>query len=210
MVTSLETSKLSEPNIINGKEIADQILNEIKLEMNNYKDKYPKPLLTVIQIGIKTESSIYIKKKIEACKNVGFEIKIYNLDQNINYEYICKLISDLNNDNNVNGIIIQLPIPKHLNEDEILSKIDYRKDVDGFHALNIGNLALDKRSPMFTPCTPLGCIEIFKRENIELRGKHIVVIGKSNIVGFPLVLLLLKEMDTVTVCHIERTYIKIT
>jgi 5,10-methylene-tetrahydrofolate dehydrogenase/methenyl tetrahydrofolate cyclohydrolase len=193
-------------NIINGKKIADTILNEIREEIDKYKT-LNNPKLAVIQVGNKTASSIYIKKKCEACEKVGIDSKIYYLEDTIVEEDLNNLIDKLNNDTNINGILVQLPIPKHLNESLIMSKIDYSKDVDGFHSQNIGNLAMEKREPLFIPCTPLGCLELLKREQITIKGKHAVIVGKSNIVGMPMALLLLKEMATVTVCHIETTNI---
>lgn len=193
-------------NIIDGKTISDLILNEIKYEIEKYKN-IGKPGLAVIQIGDKKESSIYIKKKCEACSLVGINSKIYKLDDTVNEKEVYDLINNLNEDKNINGILVQLPIPQHLDENYILSKINYFKDIDGFHPQNIGNLALEKRTPHYIPCTPLGCLELLKREKIEIKGKHAVVVGKSNIVGLPMALLLLKEMATVTVCHIETVNI---
>jgi 5,10-methylene-tetrahydrofolate dehydrogenase/methenyl tetrahydrofolate cyclohydrolase len=194
-------------NIINGKQISTLILKEIqdKIEKNKI---HGSPGLAVIQIGEKKESSIYIKKKREACEKVGIISKIYNLEDNITEKDICNLIEELNTDHSINGILIQLPIPKHLNESYILNKIDYLKDVDGFCAENIGNLALNHGLPKFIPCTPLGCIELLIRENITITGKHVVIIGKSNIVGLPMALLMMNELATVTVCHDKTENIK--
>ena len=122
---------------------------------------------------------------------------------------VCSLLFRLNNDDEVNGILVQLPLPDHLNNEEILSKISYRKDVDGFHARNIGNLAMSGRTPYFIPCTPSGCLELLKRYNITIEGKHAVIVGKSNIVGLPMSLLLLKNRATVTICHSKTKDIRI-
>ena len=192
-------------NIIDGKAIANIILTEIKIKLDKM-DK--KPSLAVIQIGEKKESTIYIKKKCEVCKQIGITSIVYNLDVNITNENILNLIEKLNNDNNINGIIIQLPIPSHLNEKSILNKINYSKDIDGFHSENMGNLAMEKREPLFIPCTPLGCMTVLKYENIEIKGKVVVIIGKSNIVGLPIALLLLKEGATVIICHIDTVNTK--
>ena len=189
-------------NTINGTEISNIIMAEIKEEIAKYSD-LGVPGIAVILIGDRKESLIYIKKKKEACNKVGINISINNLATNVSNNEVYDLIDKLNNDNSIHGILVQLPIPAHLNEETILSKISYLKDVDGFHALNMGNLAMENRTPNFIPCTPLGCMEILKRENIELVGKHVVIVGKSNIVGLPMALLLLKEMATVTVCHVE-------
>ena len=164
--------------------------------------------MVVIQIGNRKDSTIYIKKKQEACELVGIESRIYNFKTNVSTDEICSLLLRLNHDDEVNGILVQLPIPEHLNNEEILSKISYRKDVDGFHVLNMGNLAMNGRTPYFIPCTPLGCFELLKRYNITIKGKHVVVVGKSNIVGLPMALLLLKNQATVTICHLETKNIE--
>ena len=189
-------------NIINGKKISQDILKEIKEEIIHYSH-IGKPGLAVIQIGTRNDSNIYIRKKQEACQLVGIVSKIYNFDITVTNNIVCALIKKLNKDMNINGILVQLPIPNHLNNEKILSKISYLKDVDGFHARNMGNLAMENRIPNFIPCTPLGCLELLKRTNIVIKGKHAVIVGKSNIVGLPMALILLKEMATVTVCHID-------
>ncbi len=191
--------------IINGKAIADKILLEIETEID---ELIKKPILAVIQIGDKKESSIYIKKKREACELVGIESQIFNFDTDVTNNEINDLIDHLNNNVDINGILVQLPIPEHLDEELILSKINYLKDVDGFHPQNMGNLAMNNRISQFIPCTPKGCLELLKRENIKLEGKHAVIIGKSNIVGLPMSLLLMKENATVTVCHDKTENIK--
>lgn len=193
-------------NIINGTEIANTIIEDLRLETVKYKE-IGIPGIAVIQIGNKKESSIYIKKKCDACKKVGFYSVVHQLDTDISQTDVFNLIDKLNCDNTINGILVQLPIPNHLDEEGILSRIDYSKDIDGFHAQNIGNLAMKGRTPYFTPCTPLGCLEILKRENIQILGKHAVIVGNSNIVGLPLALILLKELATVTVCHVETVNI---
>ena len=188
------------PTIISGKIISKQILNEIAEDIKNLSLK---PVLAVIQIGDRKDSTIYIRKKREACELIGIESRIYNFKTSVSSNEVCSLLLRLNNDESVNGILVQLPIPEHLNNEEILSKISYRKDVDGFHVRNIGNLAMSGRTPFFVPCTALGCLELLKRYNITIEGKHVVVVGKSNIVGLPMSLLLLKNQATVTICHSE-------
>ena len=193
--------------IIDGKTISKQILNDIKNEIHlyNWKNKIG---LAVIIIGNRSDSTIYVKKKIEACNKVGINSYKIELNSTVNNETVCNEIEKLNNNNNIHGILIQLPIPKHLNEEKILRKINYLKDVDGFHANNIGYLAMEKRTPLFIPCTPLGCLELINHYKIPIKGKNVVVIGKSNIVGLPMALIMMKEMATVTVCHIETVNIK--
>ena len=191
--------------IINGKIIAKQILNEIAEDI---KTLPAKPVLAVIQIGDRKDSTIYIRKKRESCELVGIESRVYNFKTTVSTDEVCSLLFRLNNDEEVNGILVQLPIPEHFNQEEILSKISYRKDVDGFHVRNMGSLAMSGRTPYFVPCTPLGCFELLKRYNIKIEGKHVVIIGKSNIVGLPMTLLMMKEMATVTVCHIKTENIQ--
>lgn len=194
-------------NIIDGKAIANTILDEIQTSIGYLpKDKYPG--LAVIQIGDKQESSIYITKKSDACKKVGIKSFIHKLSINTNNEEVCELINKLNKDNTVHGILVQLPIPEQLDEETILDKISYLKDVDGFNPLNIGNLALNNRLPDFISCTPRGCLELLLRENIKIEGKHVVIIGKSNIVGLPMALLMMKHDATVTICHSKTENIK--
>uniref|UniRef100_A0A6C0CMY4 Uncharacterized protein n=1 Tax=viral metagenome TaxID=1070528 RepID=A0A6C0CMY4_9ZZZZ len=189
-------------NILDGKKTSKTILNEIKDEINQNSWKY-KIGLAVIIIGNRSDSEIYVNKKIKACNYVGINSYKIELETNVTNSELLNTIEDLNNDSNVHGILIQLPIPKHLNEEEILKKINYHKDVDGFHASNIGYLAMERREPLFIPCTPKGCFELLNRYNINVIGKNVVVIGKSNIVGMPMALLMMKHMATVTVCHIE-------
>jgi len=152
-------------NIIDGKRISQDILKEIKEEIIHYSH-IGKPGLAMIQIGTRNDSNIYIRKKQEACQLVGIVSHIYNFDTTVTNNTVCALIKKLNEDMTVNGILVQLPIPNHLNNEKILSKISYLKDVDGFHARNMGNLAMEKRTPNFIPCTPLGCLELLKRTNI--------------------------------------------
>ena len=192
-------------SIINGKEISNHILGQIK---NKIEKNQIKPILAVIQIGNNKESSIYIEKKGEACNKVGITSKIYNLDIDIENNEIYKLIDGLNQDKTINGILVQLPIPPHLDQNKILKRINPVKDVDGFHQENMGNLAMNNRTPLFVPCTPRGCLELLKRENVNLEGKHVVIIGKSNIVGLPMALLLMKHNATVTVCDDKTENIK--
>ena len=188
--------------IIDGKYISQQIISSINDEACQYSH-CGKPGLAVIQIGDKLESSVYIKKKCEACADIGFYSEVHKLGEDATDDNVISLINNLNANKRMNGILVQLPLPKHLNEAKIMNHIAYDKDIDGFHAQNMGELAMTNREPAFVPCTPLGCLEILKHENIKLTGSHVVVIGKSNIVGLPISLLLLKEGATVTICHID-------
>jgi 5,10-methylene-tetrahydrofolate dehydrogenase/methenyl tetrahydrofolate cyclohydrolase len=193
-------------NIIDGKTIAKQIRFELKNTVNNMVEK---PGLGIILVGNKRESHSYVKMKKKACEEVG----IFNLDclmpENSSQEEIIKCIKDLNNNPKIHGILVQLPLPNHLNQETILSYVDCRKDVDGFHTKNMGALALNQKKFSLTPCTPQGCIELLQRSNIEIEGKHIVMVGCSNIVGLPLSLLLIHKGATVTVCHIKTPDISI-
>ena len=186
--------------IIDGNKISNNVLDDIKNEliMHNYK-----PRLEVILLGDNHASILYVKKKKEACEKIGIIVNINKLSIDSSEEYIIDLIKTMNLNNLINGIIVQLPLPKNLNEEKILNNIDYFKDVDGFHVKNIGELALNNREPTFIPCTVLSCLKIFENINLDLVGKNIVIIGNSNIVGIPLSLILLKKKATVTVCHIN-------
>jgi 5,10-methylene-tetrahydrofolate dehydrogenase/methenyl tetrahydrofolate cyclohydrolase len=192
---------------LDGKKISEKILNEIEEEIKK-RDWKNKIGLAVIIIGERKDSCVYVRKKIEACGRVGIKSYKIELKQTATNEMVCKEIEELNKNDNIHGILIQLPIPNHLNEEKILRKINYLKDVDGFHANNIGYLAMERREPLFIPCTPLGCFELLKEYNIEIEGKEVVVIGKSNIVGLPMALIMMKEMATVTVCHIKTKNIE--
>lgn len=186
--------------IIDGKEISKKILAEIKVETKLLYDKHEiKPGLAVIIVGEDPASKVYVKRKRQTCESLGFYSESYDLDENISEKELLNLISDLNNEPSIHGILVQLPLPKHLNEKKILEFINYEKDVDAFHPINQANLFSGETSIL--PCTPFGIIELLKRYEIKIEGKHAVIIGRSNIVGKPLSLMLLKENATVTICH---------
>jgi len=186
---------------IDGKNIAENILNDLSFKIiNNYKNK---PILTIIIVGSSPAIVTLYKKKTDACERVGMQIKLEKFNEGIEETYLLELIERNNKDKCINGIIVQLPLPKYLNEERILNSIDYNKDVDGFHVKNIGELALNNRTPTFIPCTALSCVKILESIEIDLKGKNVTIIGNSNIVGLPLNLLLLKKGSTVTVCHIN-------
>ena len=193
--------------IIDGKKISGKKLKGIEDEIKR-RNWVGKIGLAVIIIGGRKDSTVYVRKKMEACEKVGIKSYKIELNTTVTNDMVCREIEKLNNDDNVHGILIQLPIPKHLNEEKILRKINFLKDVDGFHANNMGYLAMERREPLFIPCTPLGCLELLKEYNIEIEGKDVVVIGKSNIVGLPMSLIMMKEMATVTVCHIKTKNIE--
>jgi len=185
--------------ILNGKTLSTKFKESIKneIEENSYKI-----CLAIVMIGDKIESKTYVNMKINACNYVGIENKDILLPNNTSEEELLNVLNDLNNDINIHGILVQLPLPKHLNEKLILDNINIDKDVDGFHAQNFGNLALNNYNNGNIPCTPAGVIELFKEYNIDLKGKHVVVVGKSNIVGLPMILLCLHQEATVSICHI--------
>ncbi|KAJ9696466.1 hypothetical protein PVL29_008609 [Vitis rotundifolia] len=189
-------------SIIDGKAIAQAIRSEIAEEVRYLSEKYGKvPGLAVVIVGNRKDSQSYVSMKRKACAEAG--IKSFDVDlpeQVLESELIGK-VHELNALPDVHGILVQLPLPKHINEEKVLSEISLEKDVDGFHPLNIGKLAMKGREPLFLPCTPKGCLELLSRSGISVRGKKAVVVGRSNIVGLPVSLLLLKADATVTVVH---------
>lgn len=189
-------------SIIDGKAIAQAIRSEIAEEVRHLSEKYGKvPGLAVVIVGNRKDSQSYVSMKRKACAEVG--IKSFDVDlpeQVLESELIGK-VHELNALPDVHGILVQLPLPKHINEEKVLSEISLEKDVDGFHPLNIGKLAMKGREPLFLPCTPKGCLELLSRSGISVKGKKAVVVGRSNIVGLPVALLLLKADATVTVVH---------
>ncbi len=189
--------------IIDGKKIASLIKDEIKDEIILLEKKYKKvPGLAVILVGNDPASEVYVRNKINACEKTGIKSFCYKLDKDISEKELLKLIDELNLNDDVNGILVQLPVPKHISEEKILYTILPEKDVDGFHPINVGKLWTDSKSG-FVSCTPAGIIELILRNNIAVEGKNVVIIGRSNIVGKPLAGLFLQRKlnATVTVCH---------
>ena len=194
-------------NIINGKEISAQIRAEISQKVKEYNAKTGKlPGLAVVIVGENPASQVYVRNKKKACEQVGFNSWVYEMPENTTQEELNALVDKLNNEENVHGILVQLPLPKHLNEEEIILRIKPEKDVDAFHPYNVGRITIG--NPKFLPCTPAGIMELLHRSNIEISGKECVVIGRSNIVGKPMALLLLSENGTVTVCHSKTRDLK--
>lgn len=185
--------------IIDGKAISEQIKEECRKKVAAYKEKGIEITLAVIQVGTDPASSVYVRNKKRACAFCGMTSLSYELPEETTHEELLTLIRKLNADDKVNGILVQLPLPKHIDEDLVIQAIDPKKDVDGFHPQSVGALCIGQ--PGFVSCTPAGIIELLKRSNIEIAGKECVVIGRSNIVGKPMALLLLRENGTVTVCH---------
>ena len=184
--------------IIDGKKIAKDLRQNLKNEIQNLKNNV-KPYLVVILIGNNTASKIYVKNKEKSASEVGIKSKVIKLEVNISEKDLIKKIEYLNLDINVHGILVQLPLPKHIDERKIISKINPIKDVDGFHPVNVGNLS--SGNDAMIPCTPLGCYLLLKNTIQNLSGKNVVIIGRSNINGKPMAQLLLKENCTVTVTH---------
>ena len=181
--------------IIDGKAISEQIRTDLKKQTDGKNIG-----LAVVLVGESPASQVYVKNKITACEQVGIKSYAHFLRYDTTETELISLIQKLNTDKNINGILVQLPLPKHLDERKILSHIDPKKDVDGFHALNAGALFLGWEDCL-PACTPAGCIELIKSTGTDMTGKHAVVIGRSNIVGKPVALLLLNENCTVTICH---------
>ena len=193
--------------LINGKLISKNIYSELSSKIRFLKDINIIPGLAVILVGDRVDSNTYVRMKEKKCQQLGIYSEVVKFNDTVKETEIVNKITDLNNNNSIHGILIQLPLPKHINENNVLSKVSLTKDVDGFHCSNIGNLTLNKQ-PTFIPCTPKGCIELLKRSEIDIEGKHAVILGRSNIVGLPLSLLLLHENATVSICHSRTKDIK--
>lgn len=193
-------------SIIDGKLISNQIKDELKAEVEAMKAEGKNLCLAVIQVGNDPASSVYVNNKKKACAYIGIESAAYELPEETTEEELLELIDRLNKDDNITGILVQLPVPKHINEDTIIKKISPAKDVDGFHPMSVGALSIGQKG--FVSCTPAGVIQLLKRTGVEIAGKECVVIGRSNIVGKPMGMLLLRENGTVTICHSKTANLK--
>ncbi len=185
--------------IINGKEVAAKIRAELKKEVEELIKNGIYPKLAVIMVGNDSASAVYVRNKSKACNEIGIEFEEFLMEENTTREQLLELIDKLNNRKDINGILLQSPIPKHLDIREAFNAINYKKDVDGFHPINVGKLAIGE--DCFISCTPAGVIKMLEEYNIPIEGKHAVVIGRSNIVGKPLSQCLLNKNATVTICH---------
>ena len=185
--------------VIDGKKISQEIKDELKEKAAARAKEGKKVALAVIQVGNDPASSVYVRNKKKACEYIGIESLSYELPEETTEEELVALIEKLNADAGVNGILVQLPLPKHINEEKIIQTISPDKDVDGFHMQNVGALCTGGKG--YVSCTPLGIITLLKRSGIEIAGKRCVVMGRSNIVGKPMAMLLLRENGTVTICH---------
>ena len=188
--------------IIDGKAIADRVRAEVKEAVaKRAAEGKTIPGLATVLVGENPASKVYVRSKQKACAEAGINSFGHNLPENTTQEEVEALVRQLNADPNVNGILVQLPLPKHLDEEKVLGAIDLNKDVDGFHPINIGRLAQKGREPVFVPCTPAGCMVLLEEAGARLAGANAVVLGRSNIVGMPVALLLVKANATVTIVH---------
>ena len=192
--------------LIDGKVISKQIKDELKEKVAGLKAEGVEICLAVIQVGNDPASSVYVGNKKKACEYIGIGSLSYELPEETTEEELLALIEKLNSDDKVNGILVQLPLPKHIDEDKVIKTISPKKDVDGFHPMSVGALSIGQ--PGVVSCTPAGVIQLIKRSGIEIEGKECVVLGRSNIVGKPMSMLLLRENGTVTVCHSRTKNLK--
>ncbi len=192
--------------IIDGKEISLQVKDEIKKKVEALKGQGKEVTLAVIQVGDNPASTVYVRNKKRGCEYTGIRSLSYELPGDAAEEELLSLVGELNERGDVNGILVQLPLPPHMDEDRVISAISPLKDVDGFHPQNVGNLCIGR--PGFVSCTPLGIIQLLKRSGISIEGKKCVVLGRSNIVGKPMALLLLRENATVTIAHSKTQNLK--
>lgn len=197
-----KTSNQLTAALIDGKTIAEEIRSEIADEVRRMKSSIGKtPGLAVILVGDRRDCQIYVRNKILACEEAGIRSEVEELPESCSEDEILSALKTFNENPEIHGVLVQLPLPERFDEGKILSRLQLEKDVDGFHPLNMGNLALKGREPLFIPCTPKGCIELLLRSGVEIMGKRAVVIGRSNIVGLPTSLLLQRYHATVTVLH---------
>lgn len=196
-------------NILDGKVVSEAIKEKVKCEVASLKEQGILPHLTVLIIGNNPASQTYVRNKEKTCEQLGFKSTVVKFEEDATQEEVLRKIEELNNDSDVHGILVQLPIPKHFDTQLVLESISKDKDVDGFHPFNAGRMlsgTTGENHPF--PCTPAGVIELLKYNNIEIEGKNAVIVGRSNIVGKPLVPLLLNENATVTVCHSKTNNLK--
>jgi len=199
------------PKILDGKKLSQRLKDELKIEIANLKSKFNcVPGLAVVQVGNVSASSVYVKAKTKAAKEVGINVFDHHLEETTSQDNLINLINQLNIDKNINGILVQLPLPKTINEEIVLNSITPEKDADGFHPLNVGKLSISQKNneKLLIPCTPYGCLLLLRELNINLAGKNAVVIGRSNIVGKPMSQLLLKESCTITTVHSKTVNIE--
>ena len=192
--------------IIDGKRISQEIKDELKEQMGKRRERGEGRCLAVILVGKDPASTVYVNNKKKACEYIGIKSLSYELPKEATEQELLSIVEELNGRDDVDGILVQLPLPEHMNEDKVLLAIAPEKDVDGFHPINVGNLSIGR--PGYVSCTPAGIIQLLKRSGIEIEGKECVVLGRSNIVGKPMAMLLLRENGTVTVCHSRTRNLK--
>lgn len=185
--------------IIDGKKTSAEIKDELKVQVEKLKENNTVVTLCVIQVGKDPASTIYVNNKKKACEYIGIKSLSYELPEDTRQDQLIELIQELNEQQNVHGILVQLPLPKHIDEDKIIQTISPDKDVDGFHPQSVGRLSIGQKG--YVSCTPAGIVQLLKRYNIPIEGKECVIVGRSNIVGKPMAMLMLRENATVTVCH---------
>lgn len=189
-------------HVIDGKAIAQEIKHEIAEEVERMRTSVGRvPGLAVVLVGSRRDSETYVRSKQKACEQVGFNSFGASLPETATEEEVLDAVRKFNCDPNVHGVLVQLPLPRHISEERVVGAVSIEKDVDGFHPMNVGRLAMQGRAPLFVACTPKGCIELLLRSGVEMEGKHAVVIGRSNVVGMPAALLLQRQNATVTVVH---------
>ncbi len=186
--------------ILDGRKLSAKIKNELKDEVKILNQKGITPTLAVILVGEDEASKTYVGMKKKACEEVGIKSLVYKLDESVSENELLELIDKINNDSSIHALLIQLPLPKHIDTSKVLQAVNPKKDVDGFHPCNMGKLV--EGLDTFAPCTPLGVMELFREYGIEVYGKDVCVVGASNIVGKPMWALLVNEMATVDICHI--------
>lgn len=192
--------------IIDGKKISQEIKDELKEKVAKLKEQGTEIALAVIQVGEDPASSVYVRNKKRACEYIGIESVAYEIPEATTQDELLAIIDDCNKNPKINGILVQLPLPDHIDEDTVIKAIAPEKDVDGFHPQSVGAMTIGE--PGFLPCTPAGIIQLLKRSGVEIEGKECVIIGRSNIVGKPMALLLLRENGTVTICHSRTKNLK--
>ncbi|WP_334071678.1 MULTISPECIES: bifunctional methylenetetrahydrofolate dehydrogenase/methenyltetrahydrofolate cyclohydrolase FolD [Paenibacillus] len=192
--------------LINGKQVSEEIRGSLRGEVERLAKQGFKPGLAVVLVGEDPASQVYVRNKEKACQDLGYYSEVHRLPASTSQEDLLALVDKLNRQENIHGILVQLPLPGHIDEKSVIDAIAVEKDVDGFHPVNVGNLVIGDDSLL--PCTPAGVIELIKRTGIEMAGKHAVVIGRSNIVGKPVSLLLQREHATVTMCHSKTANMK--
>lgn len=192
--------------IIDGKKISQEIKDELKEKVAKLKEQGTEIALAVIQVGEDPASSVYVRNKKRACEYIGIESVAYEIPETTTQDELLAIIDDCNKNPKINGILVQLPLPDHIDEDTVIKAIAPEKDVDGFHPQSVGAMTIGE--PGFLPCTPAGIIQLLKRSGVEIEGKECVIIGRSNIVGKPMALLLLRENGTVTICHSRTKNLK--